>query len=724
MFVSWGRIVYRARYTVIAGFVTLMAVFGIYGIGYADRLSQEGWFDDTSESVAGSVLADDTFGRDTDSDVIALYTVPEGKSVDDPDIRAKVTEHLARVAAEHPEQIQKVDSYWDSSFASSLADKSKQHAFASIGLHGDGGTETLRYYDEIKDKFAVDGTTVELAGLQPIANGLNDGMQQDIARAELIALPLVALLLFFVFGGVVGAILPVSIGGLTIIGSQGIMRLITEFTDVNAFASAVVTLIGLGLAIDYGLFTVSRFREEVAEGRSTEDAVQITVATAGRTIVFSATIIVICLGGLLIFPQGFLKSVAYGAISTVVLAATLSISVLPAILGVLGKRVDMLGIARFSRTKTNAAIDAGYWSRLANWAMKRPSLLAYPIILFLLALTIPFGQIEFGGLSEKYLSPESSARIAQEKYDALFPEFRTEPLKIVVRGADNTQLSAISQQANRIPGLTGRFKPDEKAKDGVNVLRAGLVDKTTADDAIGALRAIPAPAGVQILVAGTPALERDSIHGLIDRLPLLLVILVIASFVMMFLAFGSFVLPVKAILVSALSLAATLGVLTWIFFDGHGSEWLNFTPGPLMFAVLILIVTIVFGLSTDYEIFLMSRMVEAREKGSSTQESIRFGIAHTGGIITAAALILIVVTGAFGLSDIVLMKYIAYGMIAALILDATIIRMLLVPAVMKIIGDACWWAPGWAKRLHNRIGLSESGSESLPSEPELVTART
>ncbi|MBJ8346712.1 MMPL family transporter [Antrihabitans sp. YC2-6] len=710
MFLALGRIAFTFRYPSIVLAVLLMGGLGLYGMDFGNQLSQEGWFDDTSQSVAGSILADDTFGRDTDADVIALYTAPDGRRVDDPDIAAAAKAHFTQLRTDHPDEILRYDSFWDSSFAKDLADNDRRHAFASIGLAGDGGNETLANYEAIKDDLAIDGLRLQVAGLLPVADAMQSGMESDVGRAELIALPLVGLLLFFVFGSVVAAALPVFIGGLTILGAGGILRLVMLFTDVNVFASSVVTLIGLGLAIDYGLFTVSRFREEIAEGRTPDEAVRITVATAGRTIAFSASIIVTCLGGLLIFPHGILKSVAYGAISTIVLAAALSIVVLPAILGILGRRVDMLGLPFLRRTKTGAEIDAGTWSRLANWAMKRPWLLGVPITLLLLALVIPFKNVEFGGLSEKYLAADNPTRVAQETYDQLFPDRRTEPIRLVVAGADNKAAGEIRRAASRVSGLTDEFRVAEATKNGINVYKAGLDDRDnphSVDDVITQLRAITPPDGVQVMIAGTPALERDSINGLIDRLPWLLGILLVASFVLMFLAFGSFVLPIKATLVSFLSLTATLGVVTWIFYEGHGAGLLEFTPSPLMFAVLILIVTIVFGLSTDYEIFLMSRMVERRAAGHDTPECIRYGIAHTGGIITAAALILIVVTGAFGLSEIVMMKYIAYGMIAALVLDATVIRMFLVPAIMRILGDACWWAPAWAKRLHVKFGLKE-----------------
>lgn len=691
----WGRFVYRHRVAVLVVFLALVAVSGLYGRDLADRLTQEGWFDESSESVAASKLADATFGRDTDSDVIALYTAPPGRTVDDPEVRAAVTAQLAGLLRDHPDRVLRIDSYWDSALSGQFADDSRTHAFASIGLRGEGSA-TVDNYQAIVGALAADGpgtgpagTTVQAAGLQPVVEGINTGMQDDIRRAEMIALPLVAILLYFVFGGVVAAVLPVLIGGMTILGTQGIMRLLTGYIEVNVFASAVVTLVSLGLAIDYGLFTVTRFREELAAGRGVEEAVARTVATAGRTVLFSAAIIAVSLGALLLFPNGVLRSVPYGGISSVLLAAVLSVTALPAMLAIAGPRIDLWQWRRFARAGTEAEIDRGIFSRLATWSMARPWAVIVVVVLGLLLLMVPFRHIEFGGLSEKYLAQDNPARMAQEEFDALFPGFRTEPLRLVVTGADASQLSDIRLQANATPGLTGPFEPAAPTRDGINVLQAGLVDDRAADTAIAVLRGIEEPDGVRVMVAGVPALERDSIHGLLDGLPLLAAVLVAAALALMYAAFRSLILAVKAVVMSALSLGATLGILTWIFVEGHGARLFDFTPGPLMFAVLVLIVTVVFGLSTDYEVFLLSRVVEARSAGADPPEAIRYGIAHTGGVITSAAAILIVVTGAFGFSELVMMKYIAYGMIAALVLDATVIRMLLTPAVLKLV-----WRPG------------------------------
>ncbi|MFM9377142.1 MMPL family transporter [Gordonia sp. VNK21] len=768
MFGHIGTFVYRMRYTVIAVLVVLMGGLGLYGLGLGNHLSQSGWFDEGSESVKGSLIADEALGRDHKSDVLLLITPPSGTRIDDPAFGARVEQVLDDLVTKYPDIVSRenpsgpddtehagfLDPFPDGSGAADQAAQQikrdrmwnleENTGFVSIGVRGNDDTTILAnfqtiepFFENLPEKYSMPGATFELAGLQPVASAMSHGMDEDIKRAELIGLPIVGLMLLFVFGGVVAAALPVLIGGLTIAGSLGIMTILAQLTELNVFAQSVVTLIGLGIAIDYGLFIVSRFREELAEGYTVPAAVRRTVMTSGQTVVFSATIIVAALACLLIFPQAFLKSVAYGAIASVALAAILSITVLPAILSILGRRVDALSVPFLNRTKTREEIENGFWGRLAGWVMQHPIKTAVPTVLLLLALIIPFGNIAFGGMSEKYLPPDNPTRVAQEHFDERFPAERTEEIKlVVVYPVDDDEagdkIEAIAAEANKIPGFTKQFSTDaaQGALDGeyreaygVTQMSAGLTDRDTAGEAIKELRDID-DQGLTVFVAGTPALTQDSMDSLMSRLPLMAVLLVLVTGLLMFLAFGSIILPIKAALVSVLGLGATLGILTWMFLDGHGASLLNYTPGPLFSAVLVLIIAIIYGLSTDYEIFLLSRMVEARQQGASTTEAVRLGTAHTGRIITAAAAILVVVSAAFGLSDIVMMKYIAFGMIAALILDATIIRMLLVPAVMKLLGDDCWWAPRWMLKLQRKIGLGETILEDEPQFKEVPVLAT
>ncbi|MDT4998753.1 MAG: trehalose monomycolate/heme transporter, partial [Mycobacterium sp.] len=382
------------------------------------------------------------------------------------------------------------------------------------------------------------------------------------------------------------------------------------------------------------------------------------------------------------------------------------------------------------KTKTRAEVEKGFWGKLVNVVMRRPGAFALPIVIVMIILIIPLGQLALGGISEKYLPPDNAVRVAQEEFDKTFPGFRTEPLTLVIESdngqpVSNQQIAEVRNDAMQIPGFIEqnndpstmwKERPylDGASKDpNVRVLQNGLVTRGDASKKINELRAMAPPRGVTVSVGGTPALEQDSIHSLFTKLPLMVVVLILTTTVLMFLAFGSLVLPIKAALMSALTLGSTMGILTWMFVDGHGSGLMNYTPQPLMAPMIGLIIAGIWGLSTDYEVFLVSRMVEARARGMSTAEAIRIGTATTGRLITGAALVLAVVAGAFVFSDLVMMKYLAFGLLLALLLDATIVRMFLVPAIMKMLGDDCWWAPRWMKRIQERIGLGEL---ELPDE--------
>jgi trehalose monomycolate/heme transporter len=727
---------------------------GAYGLTLGAHLTQSGFYDSGSESAKASRLGDEAYGRDTSGHIVAVYSAPDGKTVDDPAFTKKILDNLAKVEKEHPDQILRSVGYFKNpKLLRNMADADKQHAFMSIQLKGNDDDTILKNYRTVQHDFDVPGVDVKLAGLQPLANELMGTIGEDQKRAELLAIPLVAVLLFFVFGGVVAAFLPAMVGGLSIAGSLGIMRLIAISGPVHYFAQPVVTLIGLGIAIDYGLFVVSRFREEIAEGYDTETAVRRAVMTAGRTVVFSSVLIVASAACLLLFPQGFLRSLTYAMIASVMLSAILSITVLPALLGMLGRHVDDLGVysflrvpffrnwkptnwwlhwlgARVQKTKTREEVENGFWGKLVNRVMKRPLVFAVPIIAVMIWLIVPLSNLSLGGISEKYLPPTDSVRQAQQEFDKIFPGFRTETLTLVIhsnngRPVTNAQVAEIRAKAMTISGFVDadnnpanmwKERPylDGASKDpSVRVIQNGLVNRNDADTKVAELRAITAPRGLTVWVGGTPALEQDSIHSIFSRLPLMALLLIGTSTVLMFLAFGSMVLPIKAAIMSVLTLGSTLGVLTWIFVDGHLSTLLNFTPTPLTAPVIGLVIVVIYGLSTDYEVFLVSRMVEAREHGASTANAIRIGTATTGRLITAAALVLVVVAGAFVFSDLVMMKYLAFGLVTALLLDATVVRMFLVPSVMKLLRDECWWAPQWMKRLQNRLGLSEI---DLPDE--------
>ncbi|HXO50337.1 MAG TPA: MMPL family transporter, partial [Mycobacterium sp.] len=748
----------RYRFIVIAITVALSLFGGIFGISLGKHVTQSGFYDDNSQSVKASVLGDQTYGRDRTSHVVATFTAP--KTIDDPAWRQTIVSELNELKKDHSDQVVGWAGWLAAPTSTDpiikgMASEDGKRTFVSIPLKGDDDDTILNNYKSIEpDLQKLNGGKVQLAGLEPIASALTGTIATDEKRMEVLALPLVAVVLFLVFGGVVAACLPVMVGGLSIAGATGILRFIAFFGPVHFFAQPVVSLIGLGIAVDYGLFVVSRFREEIAEGYDTEAAVRRTVMTAGRTVTFSAVLIAASGASLLLLPQGFVKSLTYALIAAVTLAAVLSITLLPACLAILGRHVDALGVRtlfrvpvlanwkvsraylnwladRLQKTKTREEVEAGFWGKLVNLVMKRPLLFAIPIIFAMIALVIPLHNLSFGGMSEKYLPPDNPVRLAQEHFDKLFPGYRTNQLTLVIKSNNHSkvtdpQVAQIRNDAASITGFTeknwqeracpaiagnpcvaGPNGTTHPKDDSVRVIQNGLSKANDAAKKIAELRSITPPKGLSLLVGGTPALEQDSIHSLFDKAPLMLVVLLTTTMLLMFLAFGSVVLPIKAAVMSALTLGSTMGILTWIFVDGHFAKLLNFTPTPLMVVLIALVVAVGFGLATDYEVFLVSRMVEARARGMSTAEAIRIGTAATGRIITAAATVLAVVAGSFIFSDLVMMKYLAFGLMAALLLDATVIRMFLVPSVMKLLGDDCWWAPLWMKRLQNRIGLGE-----------------
>lgn len=764
MFSRWGEFAYQHRRVVpLVVVAVIILLYLTFGMRLSDRMSQEGWDDPNSDSTIAAAIEARTFGRDNNGDVILLFTAETGTIDESPEF-GHIQEYLNNLSANHPDQIDHITSYFDKR-VDRLISQDKRTAFAAIALKGDGD-QTLKDFRAIETQLAgaskmFPGVSTQIAGATAVADALDEGMSRDISRAEFYALPAVALLLLVVFGSLVAACMPLIVGGLSIVGSLGVLSILAGFTQVNVFAHSVVTLLGLGLAIDYGLFMVSRFREELNRGggQDVRTAVRRATGTAGKTMVFSAAMVAVALSGLLVFPQAFLKSVAYGAISAVGLAAVLSVTMLPALFSLLGHNIDkfmvrqpgwagVTGMAaralgrdrqagrRSTRghghSRSHAAITTPaaaskgskklsetWWYRLPNWSMQHAVWVTCAIVGGLLLLALPIGGVEFGGINETYLPPTNQVRTAQSTFNREFPEFRTEPIKLVVTNADNDQLVQVYQQAAQVEGLTGRFTPTSATKDGITVLSAGIVDRAHNQSVVDQLRAIEPPPGVKVYIGGTPALEIESIEALFDKLPLMSFYIVLATFVLMALVFGSLVLPAKAVIMTLLGMGATIGLLTWMFVDGVGANLFGFTPGPLMSPVLVLIMAIIYGLSTDYEVFLVSRMVEAREHRAATDVAIKFGTAHTGGIISAAAIIMIVVCGAFGFSDIVMMKYIAFGMIFALLFDATIIRMMLVPAVMHLLKDDNWWAPPWVKSAAGALGHRVSQGRA-PQTPRVA----
>ena len=571
MFAWWGRTVYRYRFIVIGVMVALSLLGGLFGISLGKHVTQSGFYDDGSQSVKASVLGDNTYGRDRTSHIVATFTAP--KSVNDPAWQKKIVDELNAFKKDHPDQVVGWAGWLAAPTSTDpvikgMASEDGKHTFVSIPLKGNDDDTILTNYKDIEPGLQkLNGGQVQLAGLEPIANALTGTIATDQKRMEVLALPLVAVVLFLVFGGVIAAALPVMVGGLSIAGSLGILRFITMFGPLSFFAQPVVSMMGFGIAIDYGLFVVSRFREEIAEGYDTEAAVRRTMMTAGRTVVFSAVLIAVSASSLFLLPQGFVKSLTYAVIISVTLAAILSITLLPACLAILGKHVDALGVRtlfripflanwkpsraylnwladRLQKTKTREEVEAGFWGKLVNVVMRRPLVFAIPIIIGMIALIIPLHNLSFGGMSEKYLPPDNPVRLAQQNFDKLFPGYRTNQLTLVIESDNHSkvtdqQVAEIRNDAASISGFTDttwqeRACPTIEGNpcvsapngshpkdDSVRVIQNGLANASDAAKKLAELRSITPPRGLTVLVGGVPALEQDSIHSLSDKAPLM-----------------------------------------------------------------------------------------------------------------------------------------------------------------------------------------------------------
>ena len=704
MFARWGTFVHRRRRWVLVLVVVAALGSGLFGLGLFDRLSQGGFDDPASQSSKAATVVEQNFGR-TGGDVLAVYTAPAGHRVDDPAIGVRIRDRLAALPKDH---VAAVTSFWSTGAPELLADNGSR-GLAVVTLVGDNDSAVLDSFADVQQDFAVTGVEVALAGSAPVGAEINERTAADLTRAESVSLPVVLVLLLVIFGGLIAAALPLVVGLLTIFGSLGVLRLLSLAVPVNSFAVNVVTLIGLGLAIDYGLFTVSRFREELADGRSTSEAVSRSMATAGHTVAVSATLLAVAMSGLLLFPQNFLKSLGYGGMAAVGMAALVALTVLPAVLGLLGPRIDFLSVPGRSHRRVGAAQLDGFWGRLASWVMRRPALVAVPIVLAFAVLIVPFAGAQFGDVSVRALPHDSPARTATELVGTQFPTITAEKATVVISGVTPQQVAMIAGDASAVRGA-GKAQPEQR-NSAVTVLSVPLGDNgngaPTQEEVVRELRGLTPAAGATLLVGGKTAASMDSLAALTATLPWMGLLLVSATFLLMFLAFGSVVLPLKAVLMSALGLGATLGFLTWIFSDGHLAGVVGITPGPMEAGVVVLMAAIVFGLSTDYETFLLSRMVEARAKGATTRAAVRAGTAQTGGVISAAALLLVVVTGAFAFSDVSTMRFLGLGLIFALALDATVVRLMLVPAVIALLGDATWWAPKWLLLVRSAVGMGE-----------------
>ncbi|RBY84423.1 MMPL family transporter [Blastococcus sp. TF02A-26] len=735
MFETLGRVMYRRRRTVVVVSLLFLLVAGVWGTGVFGKLTGAGFEDPDSESSRAADVAERELGRES-ADVVVLYRSDE-LTVDEPAFRAAVQDSLAALPQD---LLARTTTYW-STGADPLVSEDRQATYAVLQLAD--GADDDEAMTAIEDELSADGLTASLGGNAVVNRDINERVGADIARAEMISLPVLAVLLVVIFGSLAAASLPLAIGGTAILGAFTALHVVSGFTDVSVFAVNVVTILGLGLAIDYGLFVVSRFREEMARQASVEDAVARTMATAGRTVAVSGATVAISLAGLTIFPQVFLRSMGFGGMSAVLVAMLAALTLLPALLGMLGPRVEALSVRPFLRRLTRRpAVPApagpdehGAWYRIARSVMRRPMVYAVAVIALLVVLALPFLRVQFGAIDVRVLPAGTESRVVSETIDADFPAAPEAPVTAIVSLPDAVDSAAGSAALDRyvaavatVPGVDGATVTSA-AGDTARVAVAYGGDPVDADARalVEAVRDVPVPDGVEVLVGGESAVMADLLDSLGSLLPWMALLVVATTLVLLFLAFGSVVLPVKAVLMNVLSLGASFGALVWIFQEGHLSGFLDFTPTGFVEATQpILVLAIVFGLSMDYEVFLMSRIREQYDLTGDNTTAVATGLQRTGGIISSAALLLVVVIGAFSLSGITFIKMIGVAMLIAIVVDATVVRLLLVPATMRLLGRANWWAPGPLRRVYARYGIREddggTSAVAAPAPAELAPA--
>jgi len=723
MMQSWGHLVARRAWTILIAGLVLVAGAAVFGLGVFGSLSNGG-FDDPASESARSLVAEHAAFTSHDSDVVVIYSSPS-MTVSDPAFKESISNAIKGL----PEgSIRRVTTWYETPSPTLIS--MDQHATRVIlALGGTSQSEKAALYDKVSTDLDAKGLTTTIGGPWAVFRDVNRAVSKDIAKAEVISMPIVILLCLAFFGSVTAALMPAFVGGVAIFGAFALVRVITTVTDVSVFSINVITLIGMGLAIDYALFVVSRFREELAKQPGTDRehvnaAITATMETAGRTVLFSGLIVAASLASLLIFQQSFLRSMGYGGVAAVLVAMLAALTLLPALLTVLGPRLEAgrmpwrRGSRARSRGRTGSAqadprTESVAWATLAHSVMRRPVAYLMVITVTLLALGTPFLSVRWGSTDERVLPASAPSRIAA---DLGAREFGggTASSNIVVEGASGPQLASYVGRLGKVSGVQSATPIDQTTKGAVTtslvkVTWLGHSQSEQSQQLIRSLRAVDPGAGAKALVGGFSASAVDLIDSIGARLPWMGLSVLIIMLVLLFIAFGSVVLPIKAVVMNALSLTASFGVVTLIFQDGYLSGPLGFTStGYLDVTQPILMLAIIFGLSMDYEVFLLSRIREEWDRTHDNTTSVANGLQRSGRIITSAALLLAVVIGGFATSGIVIMKMIGIGMLVAVLIDATVVRALLVPATMRLLGRANWWAPDPLRRWWERHGIRES----------------
>ncbi len=688
------------------GFVGLIALSSIWGFQAFGNLKGGGYDNPNSDSAKVQDILRDEFDQDP-AEVIVLVDLKTRADTMKPDgsfenfaLVEELSEKFSDVSG-----VTGVLNYYTLGMPPALVSTDGKLVYILVDL--DNNVDHAPIVAELVDTYTGEykGAQIHFAGFEAITKEINHTIEADLIRAEIIAVPIVLLLLILVFGSLTAASLPLIVGGLAIVGSFFVIYVASQFTDISIFALNLITGLGLGLGIDYSLLVVNRFREERAAGNSVGESVANTVASAGKTVLFSGLTVAVVMLSMAFFPQYFLQSFALAGFTVVMIAVVGAAVAVPAMLNLLGDRVNSLRIIKTDLTPK----ERGGWEKLARFTMRRPLPVLFVSLLFLASLFSLSSNISFGQVDDRVLPADSPAQIASNLLRERFEGRESSPVEILVQGSDAAIDRYVEDLAKVDDIVRVNIVPSEADTEWTRIVAISDVEPRSPAgyDQTVEIRGLSNDLD-QVLVGGSAGFYTDSQQGIEGALPIAALWIFVSTMILLFLFTGSVILPIKAILLNVLSLGATLGLVSWIFQNGH-LQWLvgdYSVTGTIDTSSVVMIAVVAFGLSMDYELFLLSRIKEQHDAGVNTVNSVAYGLQRSGRIITAAAFILAVTFGAFASSGVSIMKMLGVGIAVAILLDATVVRALLVPALMRLFGSLNWWAPRWMKRLYEKAGLS------------------
>ena len=706
---SLAALLSRRPWRVIAIAVAFLAVAVIVGGPLTSNLTSAGFEDPDAEFVAARDHLQDASGANPNPGIIAL--VSPGTDVTSGAGKAEVQRAAATIASDQ-DVAQVLTAFNGGGTALISEDGTQSYVAVFLRPISDDAAEdaAVRIGDSLEGQ-----PDVKLGGAVVVGQEVGDIIGEDLAKAEMLAFPLIFLVSLWVFRGVVAALLPSLMGGLVIFGSFLAIGLFNEAMTLSIYALNLAIGLSLGLAIDYSLLIISRYREEMAKAGPGVEAIAATLRTAGKSVLFSAVTVAAALAGLMVFPQRFLFSMGVAGVMVALIAAAIALIVLPAVLVLLGTRINSLAPKAWRRRSEHAdeELTSGFWYRLSNAVMRRPGPIAAATAIVLIIVALPAFGITFTSVDASVLPTSATARQVSDTLTNDFPEDRSQPNFLAIAAPDTpearAELTAYAAELGRLPGAAGVTPP---AVAGPDTWRIDVYGDDTglsqgAQDLVAEIRDTPAPFPTD--VGGLAASFVDQKASLAAHRPWAILAIASTTIIALFVMTGSVVLPVKAVIMNLLTLGSTLGILVFIFQDGRLEGLLNYdSVGALDLTQPILLGAMAFGLSTDYAVFLLSRIKEAHDAGADTKDAVAVGLQRTGRIVTAAALLFAIAIGAFATSQITLIKELGVGTALAVLIDATIIRALLVPSLMALFGDWNWWAPKPLRRHHQRIGFSES----------------